>query len=114
MLWAVALCVVSTLITWAWYWAFATLLRSRRPELREAGAYLRLAGLPLDILFNWFVGSIVFLEAPAELTFSRRLKRHIDGVWSSGGTWRYPVALIICRVFIWPIDPDHLRGDDLI
>ncbi len=112
MLWAVVLCVASTLLLWLWYWAFTALLRSTRPTFREAGDYLRIAGLPLDILYNWLVGSLVFLEAPAELTFSRRLQRHID-VRPDAVTWRYTVALMVCRVFIWPIDRDHLTGDFL-
>jgi hypothetical protein len=110
---ALALCIGSTLALWLWYAAFTLLLRSRRPAARSAGQYVRLCGLPLDILYNWLVGSILFLEAPEELTFSRRLKRHIGAVWRGRIGWRYVLALTICRVFIWSVDPDHLDGEFL-
>ncbi len=34
---------------------------------------------PVDILFNWTLGSLLFLEAPKELTLSERCERHIQG-----------------------------------
>lgn len=60
-----------------------------------------LIAVTLDIIFNWTVGTAVFLRLPArgEYTFSQRIgnyKRRID--------WRAPIASWICTNLLDPFE----------
>lgn len=60
-------------------------------------------GLLLDIICNWFVMTLLFLEIPQELTVTSRLKRHNRE--STG--WR----LAIVKFFEPVLDPIDPSGD---
>jgi len=57
-------------------------------------------GLPLDVLFNFIIGSLIFLEIPQELLFTARLWRH-----KQGSGWRYKRAVWWCDTYLNPFDP---------
>jgi hypothetical protein len=75
---------VSLLITYALYVWYAAVMNIKR--VRDIGKLTTLGkvfgyptlviGLILDLLVNWFVMTIIFLEVPRELTVTSRLKRH--------------------------------------
>lgn len=65
-----------------------------------------LLGLVLDVLLNYIVLTVVFLEPPdfiGEPLSSQRVKRH--KIHGSG--WRRERALALCRRWLTPVDPTH-------
>lgn len=69
----------------------------------KAAIYIYLAtGLVFDVLWNWLIGSFIFLEIPRELLFTSRVKRHVRGVG-----WRQHKAQKWARIMN-KIDPGHV------
>lgn len=95
--------LISPILLWVLFIAY-TALHARwetlRPEVKCVGGLVILAGLALDVAFNWTVG--LLLGGTRDFTFSQkcgRLKR--------GDDWRAPVACYICRAWL---DPFELGG----
>jgi len=65
-----------------------------------------IVGVVLDILFNIFIGSVIFLERPHELLFTARCARHKRYVLGQAVTWRMRLARFMCRQ-LNQIDPGH-------
>jgi len=66
--------------TWVFYLAVMNLARNkeRLTPVNKVFAYPMLwVGLVADMLFNFTVGSLMFLEVPQELLMTTRLKRHL-------------------------------------
>ena len=71
-------------VTYFLYVFFAAVMNIKR--VRDMGKLTKLGmafgyptliiGLLLDIICNWFVMTLLFLEIPQELTVTSRLKRH--------------------------------------
>lgn len=67
-----------------------------------------LIAVTLDVVFNYTVGTILFLKLPAkgEYTFSQRIgsyKRRVD--------WREKVASFICkRLDVFEVDGSHCKN----
>jgi len=57
----------------------------------------------LDFLFNMTVGTVMFLDIPRDLLFTKRLDRYIN---SNKYTWRMRLAYYFCTRFLDPFDPD--------
>lgn len=62
-------------------------------------------GYVLDVLCNWFVMTVLFLELPKETTVTARLKRHNR----YGAGWRQRLAMWF-EPLLDPLDPsgDHI------
>jgi uncharacterized membrane protein YhaH (DUF805 family) len=60
-------------------------------------------GLVLDMLLNWVVMTLVFVELPQEVLTTQRVRRH---KFHSTG-WRQKVALFFCRNYLTPFDANH-------
>ena len=58
-------------------------------------------GLALDVLFNIFIGTFIYVEAPREITFTARCSRHKRGVG-----WRKDKAKWWC-LQLNKFDPGH-------
>lgn len=58
---------------------------------------------PVDVVFNFIFGSVLFLERPWMYTFSGRLKGHLQDT-----NWRGKIARRLWFDLIIPFDPDHL------
>ena len=63
-----------------------------------------LIGYALDVLCNWFVMTVVFLELPRETTVTARMKRH-----NQGAGWRKRIVQVF-EPLLDPLDPsgDHI------
>jgi len=61
----------------------------------------------MDFLFDSIFGTVIFIEGPRDVTFTRRVNRH---KFESTG-WRRDLALWICKVFFEPWDCRHCDGD---
>lgn len=108
MAYAVLAFLGSIAILQGWFVLLTVVGHSRCPAINRWYGAVRMSGLWYDIIWNWLVASVLFLEFPREFTFSRRLKRHVEGYG-----WRHALAIGVCRVFIWPVDPQHLEGEFL-
>jgi hypothetical protein len=97
-----------TISTWLFYLAIMSLRRKKNDLSLTAKilAYQLLpAGLILDTLFNWLVGTICFVEFPRECLFTARCDR-----WLKAITWRGKVARFWCRNFLDPFqDEGHCK-----
>lgn len=100
-------------LAFATYLAFAAMwlqylavmnLKENRSKLTVAAklwAYPMLwIGLLSDALFNFVIGTAVYIELPREILFTSRCNRHLG---DSG--WRGTVARWFCRNFMDPFDP---------
>lgn len=104
-MWYLIVGVLLTPFTWVLYLSIMNLKRNRDKLTTTAKvvAYPILGiGLVLDVIYNFVVGSILFVEAPQEWLFTSRLIRHIEE--STG--WRKRLANWFCRNFLDPFDPD--------
>jgi hypothetical protein len=100
------------LATWLFYLAIMQLMRVRHTlhPFARVNAYLLLAiGIPLDVLTNVFIGSLLFLEPPhpKRLLLTARLswhKRRDNG-------WRTKLAWWLCAHLLDQFDPrgQHCR-----
>lgn len=100
-------------VTYALYVFYAAVMNIKR--VRDMGRLTTigyafgyptlLIGYVLDVLCNWFVMTLVFLELPKETTVTARMKRHNRE--STG--WR----LSIVRFFEPLLDPLDPSGDHI-
>jgi hypothetical protein len=60
-------------------------------------------GLILDVLLNWIVLTVAFIELPREFLSTARVVRH---KYHSTG-WRQKQAIWWCRNFLTPFDKSH-------
>lgn len=110
--WPITLLVIMYIImykTWNYYLAIMHLKHIQEDlELegkdfgswQKAMAYPSLfIGLGWDILLNFIVGSIVFIELPRELLFTSRVSR-----WNDNDGWRGKLARWFCRVWLDPFE----------
>jgi hypothetical protein len=63
-------------------------------------------GLVLDMLLDWIVLTVMFLELPKEILSTSRVKRHKN----HGEGWRKSLATWLCNNFLSPFDPTHCSG----
>ena len=108
----ICLSVLSFLTLWTSYLAVMALKRQRDrdnlpPVARHIGTVILVFGYTLDILFNWILGSIMFLDIPRQFTFSARLGLHIGEV-----SWRGQLARWFCLNLLDPFDPDGKHCKD--
>lgn len=90
---------------WTLYLAVMHLDTARRrgalTRAAKAIGYPILAvGLAVDVLFNVLWGSLLFLEPPRELLFTKRISRLNDDAG-----WRGRLACWICLELLDPFDP---------
>lgn len=89
-------------ITWIFYLAIMSLKRERGrlSKVSMVLAYPILPiGLAMDVIFNIFVGSILFLELPKQFLFTARCDSHLDKI-----SWRGVLARWLCRNLLDPFD----------
>jgi len=95
--------------TWFWYLAVMH-LKHNKDKLNKVNKFF---GYPWfiiavvgDVLFNWVIGSIVFVEIPKEMLFTDRVSRHLT---KPGKIWRRKLASFFCKNMLDPFDPsgDH-------
>ena len=93
-------------VLWILYLGVMQLKRARdNGTLSKAalvmGYPLVIIGYLLDILFNWVIGTILFLELPKNGVFTSHLNRHY-----LKDTWRGKIATWICRELLNTFDPN--------
>lgn len=96
---------ISVIFTWVFYLALMNLKRNREELsiVTKIFAYpMIVIGVSSDVLFNFFWGSILFLELPKEWLMTTRLKRHLN---DHKKDWRDRNANWFCRHFLNPFDP---------
>ena len=93
--------------TWFFYLAAMHLKHNKEninPVSKIFGYPWILFAYVLDVLFNWIVGTILFVEFPKELLFTTRVSRHIKG-----NGWQSKVAIFCCKYLLDPFDPSGLH-----
>lgn len=63
-------------------------------------------GYIVDVLFNWFYGTAIFLQLPKQLTLTKRL-RLILITENPETSWRFKIAYFMCTKLIEPWDYNH-------
>lgn len=71
-------------------------LRSRLGLLFYVLEAALVVGVIGDVVYNWTLGIVIFLDITKDLTLSQRLARYRSDLKYSG-TWRYSLATSICR-----------------
>jgi hypothetical protein len=100
---------LSVYVLWIFYLAVMNLSRAKENgTITKAALYLGypvlLIGYLLDILVNFFILTIVFLEIPTGWTVTGRLKDHIYN--GTPGSWREKLASWFCANLLNAFDPD--------
>jgi len=94
-----------TTLTLVFYLAVMNLKRNREAltPIVKVFAYPALGvGLLLDLVFNFTIGTIMFLEIPQEWLMTARLNRHL---LDRHNDWRDVVADWFAKNFLDPFDP---------
>jgi hypothetical protein len=73
---------------------------------KTLGYSVLFVGWTLDFIVNVAVASLVFFEAPKELTVSARVLRHVK----DAGGWRRTVASWLQANLLAPFDPSGRHG----
>ena len=86
--------VLACYLLWIGYLALTNLERARSvgaltKAARVGAAPLLLIFGPLDVLVNWTVGTLLFLEFPREFTLSKRCTRHYNDAGFRGRVSRW-------------------------
>ena len=104
--------VVSLYALWIIYLAVMSLARAREAGRLSLAAMI--LGYPLflfgafcNILINWVVLTVLFLELPKETMFTSRVTRHC--LYSTG--WRRRLACFICHDLLDAFDPSGKHCD---
>ena len=99
-------------LLWVFYLAIMS-LKSNRAEVENIfakgmGWSVVVVGFVMDVAFNLFLGTIIFLQLPREHTFTARLERNIK----SGKGWRHTVSVWLCSNLLDPFDKNdkHCKG----
>lgn len=99
-------------LLWVFYLAVMCLKRARDAGTLTKTAYalgqpVLIIGLLIDMLVNFTIVSIIFLEPPMEILVTSRLKRHIE----SDDGWRTTLARWFCATLLDSFDPSgsHCR-----
>lgn len=94
--------------TWLFYVAFMH-LKKHQKELKGKIGILKwglapffMLALFMDVLFNFVLGTMIFIEPPRELLFTSRCSRHLK---STG--WQLRNAHWICTYLLNPFDEGH-------
>lgn len=95
-------------ILWIAYLAIMNLKKARDENTLTKFTYyfsfpLLFMGYLLDIIINFLVGTVVFVDLPREFTLSSRLSRYVDDQPKS---WRADVAKVLAKNLLDPFDPD--------
>ena len=91
-----------TLFLCVWYLAAMYYLRHKHDLRSRLGLlfYVVEAALVIgvigDVVYNWTLGVVVFLDITRDLTLSERLSRYRSES-KYADTWRYRIATSICR-----------------
>lgn len=114
MITLIALAVIGTASLFALYLAYCTLRVARdNGKLAKAPVIVRglcwallICGLVLDVLFNIFIGSVMFRELPSirRLTFTARCTSHF-----SASGFRGDLARWVCEGWLNPFEADHCQ-----
>jgi len=91
--------------TWVFYLAVMNLARNKEhltPVTKVFAYPMLVVGWFIDMLFNFTLGSIMFLEVPQELLLTTRLNRHL---LDRHNDWRDKVADWFAKNFLDPFDP---------
>jgi len=102
---AVLTAYLLTALTLVFYLAVMNLKRNREAltPIVKVFAYPILAvGLVLDMIFNFTIGTLMFLEIPQEWLMTARLNRHL---LDRHNDWRDKVADWFAKNFLDPFDP---------
>ena len=97
---------VLILVTWLFYVAIMHLKMVKddlHPVAKVNGYILLGIGLPLDVLLNAVVGTIVFLDPPREWLFTARLQRYKRETIG----WRSSTAWWMCEHLLNQFDEGH-------
>lgn len=94
------------LVTWLFYLAAMSLIpiKDQLTGFVKFNGYILISiGVTLDISVNLIIGTLLFLELPKELVFTKRLQRHkLDDT-----AWKYKVACWLCTNLLNPFDHNH-------
>ena len=98
--------IASLYFLWVMYLAVMSLARARDAGTLSRSALilgypLFVVGVCFNVLVNWIVLSVVFLELPRESMFTHRVSRHCLG----GKGWRKRIACWICHDLLDAFDP---------
>lgn len=93
-------------LLWVFYLAVMALKRARDAGTLTNTAYILgqpvlIIGLLIDMLANFTVVTVMFLEPPMEFLVTSRLKRHIE----SDDGWRTRLARWCCSTLLDSFDP---------
>lgn len=99
---------VYLLIGFTWFFYLAAMhLKHNKDNINHVSKFF---GMPWiifavigDVLFNWIIGTLIFLEVPREFLFTTRITRHLQGQrWNK---WRGKIAVYFCKNLLDPFDP---------
>ena len=93
-------------LLWVMYLAVMSLARARDAGTLSSaskllGYPLLFVGVAFNVLINWTVLTILFLEVPRESMFTNRVSRHC--LYGKG--WRKRLACFICHDLLDAFDP---------
>jgi len=98
------------IVLFLWF-LFAMWFLRRKHQLREklgpvffAIVGVVVGGLILDVIFQWTLAPIIFMEFTPNITFSKRMERYRDNP-KYKGTWKMRWADFICEHILNPFDP---------
>lgn len=97
------------LIGFTWFFYLAAMhLKHNKDKINPASKFFGIPWIILavvgDVLFNWIIGTIMFIELPKEKLFTTRVSRHIKG-----NGWRMKLAVFCCKNLLDPFDPSGLH-----
>lgn len=95
-----ALAILAPLVLWVFFLAYIPLAKYEhllRPEVRAVGIVVILAGVLIDISFNWTFG--LLLGITPDLTLSQKCGR-----LKKGNDWRAAVARYLCSNWLDPFE----------
>lgn len=100
-----------TFFTWFYFLAMCSIKRAHDAKTLPKILYpislimVLIFGI-MDALFNFFIGSILFLEPPRELLFTSRCDLNLNSK-----NWRGSMARFWCNIMLNPFDPNHCHPE---
>lgn len=108
----VSLILVSTFILWLFFIALTAIVDDKTKQLSDLSLIKRIlviAFVVFDVIYNFTIGTLIFLELPSlkrkTLTLRLRYILFTKAEWE----WRFKLAYFMCKYMIEPFDWGHCR-----
>lgn len=112
--------ILASIALWVFFIVAATLKekildKERHPILEAIALFVGFWFVVVDVIYNYTYGALLFMEMASgrRKTLTARLKHILHSGEYQSDSWRYRLAVFMCKYMIEPWDFGHCALDNL-